>query len=97
MSEHTKTNPTPPVISVHKWSVLQNATVTIEQQTVQPVILAEFHINGKRQLHCMFQHPEDNEWKAVAHIPAAVLDFSDEAFIQALSEMKFRRPDETWN
>jgi hypothetical protein len=90
-------DPTPRAITLHKWCVIQNATVTIQQQRVQPVILAEFRISGKRQVHCMFQHPDDNEWKAVAHIPAAVLNASDVAFIKALSDMKFQVPHEAWN
>jgi hypothetical protein len=84
-------------VTLSKWQYLNQSSVEIRGLIVRPVILAEFHIKGRRKLHCMFQDPADGEWKPVAFVPEATLSMVDAEYVAALVAMDFKVAQDEWN
>jgi hypothetical protein len=83
-------------ITLHKWRCLDRSSVEFEGMICTPVIMAEFHIDGKRQVHCMFCD-RDGNWWPVAGIEGAVLHAVDREITEALAAMEFRPSENEWN
>lgn len=89
-------NPIFAKVKLTKWHILDRTSVEFEGMVCRPVIVAEYHINGQRQLHCIFRTPEDT-WQPVAMSDGAVLRLVDSEFTAALAAMDFQFSNETGN